>query len=267
MALETAILEQKQKRLAITKTQAEINKINAEIEGARPPQFDLTSDAGNLAAFAQNLASKFSSKFAQSQFLANVQRIGAAGDNKQLADYIFSEAISQLPDAASRTRALGNYNLLQKLSQIEKTLAEYKAAGGETNIFRGTKEDILARLGTVSDLRLREIGIQLQDTLDQLARARTGAVITESEEKFYKKLLPGIIKSADLNQATINGLKDSLAADLNSSLKFQLTGAGFKGIEPYLDIGNSDKPIGQPTQIKYHGKLYNVDAEGNMTLV
>ena len=267
VALETAILEQKQKRLAITKTQAEINKINAEIEGARPPQFDLTSDAGNLAAFAQNLASKFSSKFAQSQFLANVQRIGAAGDNKQLADYIFSEAISQLPDAASRTRALGNYNLLQKLSQIEKTLAEYKAAGGETNIFRGTKEDILARLGTVSDLRLREIGIQLQDTLDQLARARTGAVITESEEKFYKKLLPGIIKSADLNQATINGLKDSLAADLNSSLKFQLTGAGFKGIEPYLDIGNSDKPIGQPTQIKYHGKLYNVDAEGNMTPV
>lgn len=182
------------------------------------------------------LNSKFNSKFQQEQFTNNVNRFINAQDDKGLANYIFSTAIETLPDAEQRKKALSQYRIVTKLTDLQKQLDEYQAKGGKTGLYRGTREEIYAALGQVKDPELRRIGTQLQDTLDQLARDRTGAVITESEEKFYNRLLPTASKSAELNRATISGLKGSMVNDLNASLRFQLTDQGFKDIQPYLDL-------------------------------
>lgn len=236
IAVQTALYQQRNARLQGDKLQQEISQAGT---GA---SFDTTTPQGQLAAMAQNLASKFNSKFSQEQFLSNVKRIAATGDQQQLADYVFSEAISNIGDADTRKRAFSNYNLTQKLATLKSALSQYYSLGGQTGLFQGTKEDIAAKLGTVSDTRLRSLGTTINDTLDQLARSRTGAVINEEEQKFYQRLLPGISKTAELNDAVINGLSSSLSTDLNNILKFQLTGSGFKNIEPYLSTPSPSAP-------------------------
>jgi hypothetical protein len=113
-------------------------------------------------------------------------------------------------------------------------LAAYVAGGGDVGLFKGTTEQVRNKVGNLGNKQMASLGIAMLDTLDQLARDRTGAVISASEEKFYDRLLPSTRKSAELNQAVINGLRSSLTSDLNSMLRFQLTGTGFNSIEPYL---------------------------------
>lgn len=246
-------------KLQLEKLTQEIEKIRLENKAVVPGQFDITTKSGQLAAIAQNLTSKYGTKFQQQAFLGNVQRLAGSGDNQQLADYIMSEAIGQLPDSETRKRAVGNYILTQKLVHLDNLFKDYVSRNGNTNIFRGTKENIIQRLGFVRDPELRAIGTEIADTVDQLARTRTGAVINDSEEKLYKSLLPGIGKTLALNEATISGLLDSLMTDYNSALKFQLTGTGVNAVKDYFDInyqapGAVDKFSGLRAQL-YPGEI------------
>lgn len=196
--------------------------------------YDSSTRGGQLGNIAENLKSKFSSKFTQEAFTANVNRLMEQGDEQQLADYIFSSAIDTISDSEARKKAISQYKLAKKLDFLDTQLTAYKAAGGDTGRFRGTSEQIRNKLGRVGDSDLAAIGIAIMDTVDELARDRTGAVLSESEETFYAALLPSQYKKAELNDATINGLKSSQIAGLNSALRFQLTGTGFDTIEPYL---------------------------------
>lgn len=235
-AIQKGLLDQEYTRAQIDQIKANTAKIKAEAVKAQPGQFDLTTPSGQLSAIAQNLTSKFSSKFSQDAFIANIDRLGNSGDAQQLADYIFSEALSQVPDTDAKKRAIGNYLLTQKLVHLQNLFNDYVAKNGDTNLFKGTKENIYQKLGTVDDPALRAIGTEIADTVDQLARVRTGAVINDQEEKLYQSLLPGINKTLSLNTATINGLTDSLSTDMDNLIKFQLTGSGLDTIKPYLDV-------------------------------
>lgn len=219
-----------------------------------------------LGGIASVLNAKFSSKFQADNFKNRINTFVNAGDDKGLADYVFSTAIETLPDTDQRKKAFGQYKIVTKLAKLQSALDEYEANGGKTNIFRGTSEDILASVGLVSDPKLRDLAIVIQDTLDGLARDRTGAVITPSEEKFYNRLLPGSFKTAELNKATINGLRGSMSSDLDSALKFQLTGAGFDSIEPYLDsIYGNTTTVGQSAPLNNDlMKKYNSAKAGSV---
>lgn len=263
------------KKMQIDKLVAETEKITAE-KNAENVTFDTSTEAGQLSSVAQNLASKFSSKFAQTQFLANVKRLATSGDTTQLADYIFSESISNIPDPETRKKAFGNYRVVKQLSMLEQQLADYEANDGDTNILIGKKENILAKLGTVQNVKLREIGTAITNTMDELARARTGAVISKSEEEMYRQILPGIDKTGTLNKAIISGLNSSLSNDIDSILKFQLTGSGFDTISKYLkpetqSVSNS-QTVQSNGQTYTVGQVYNdgtsnwtVDANGKWT--
>lgn len=231
------MLGQENKRLQNQKLIEETQKIRAD-KNVSNVTFDTSTEAGQLSSVAQNLASKFNTKFSQEQFLSNVKRLAATGDTTQLADYIFSEAISTIGDTATRTKAFGNYRVVKQLSMLEQQLSDYEKRGGDTNILVGKKENVLAKVGLVQNVELRTIGTAITNTMDELARARTGAVISASEEKMYRQLLPGIDKTGTLNKAIISGLNSSLTNDIDSILKFQLTGSGFDTISKYL------KPIG-----------------------
>jgi len=219
-------------RLQQEKLREEIAKIKSE--GESPAIFDISTESGQLASMAQNMASKFSTKFSQQSFLANVQRISQQGTPQELADYVFSEAISQIPDSEARKKSIARYGLVFKLNTLEEQLAAFEALGGDTGFFKGNIEDIRNKFGQVKDPQLAQLGISLLDTLDAVARDRTGAVISESEEKFYDRLIPSTRKTSELNQAVVNGLRNSLVTDINSTLRFQLTGTGFDTIENYL---------------------------------
>lgn len=235
MATQKAALELEKTRAEIAKIKAETNKV-----GVQGQTFDLSTPIGRISSAAHNLASQFDGKYKQEQFLANVSRLSNTGDVQQLADYVYSQAISTLPDAQQRKNITASYNILMKLPELQQRIDAYVAKNGDMGIFKGTIEDIYAKVGLVKDPELRRVGQMLADTLDLIARDRTGAVLTDEEVKFYNKLLPGIGKTAELNTAIIKGLSDSASASINNALKFQLTGSGFTAIENF----HSFQPIG-----------------------
>lgn len=245
--------------------EAELRKINADIEATNAladqrrtedsggmrslsvsPDAPQAESLNSLLGAAQNLASQFSTKFQQESFLNNLDRLAQSGDPQQLADYVFTNAISTLPDADTRKKTLSRFNLVKKLNTVEDLLADYEALGGKTNIFAGNLQKAKEKVGLVGDPELARIGTLLLDTVDSLSRDRTGAALTPSEEKFYERLLPSTFRSAALNQQNINGLRDSLLTDVNSVVSFQLTGSGLESIQPFLrsNLGMSSAPSG-----------------------
>jgi hypothetical protein len=256
------MLKREKERLEVEKLRAETDKIKA---GGNPQSvFDTTTPQGQLASMAQTLASKFGSKFQQESFLSNVKRYAQSGSNPQdLADYVISEALAQNPDSDSRKKSISRYSLVYKLNNLEEQLAAFYSLGGDTNIFKGTNEQIRNKLGQVSDKKLAELGISMLDTLDQIARDRTGAALTTSEEDFYNRLIPSTKKTPELNQATINGLRSSLTTDLNTILKFQLGGTGFKSIEDYLGFQANNNLIDYAKT----GRLKVDPTNGNLILI
>lgn len=100
------------------------------------------------------------------------------------------------------------------LWKVSDMIDKYVQDWGDLWFFTGTNEEIANKVGKTNDPRIAEMRTYISDMLDILARARTGAAITESEEKFYRKMLPSVGKSLEYNKAIIKAQLQR-ATDLN----------------------------------------------------
>lgn len=180
------------------------------------------------------LVGGFSSVNAQKMFTKNIKDLALKGDEKGLAEKIVGQTLANIPDSEMRKKATGGFLLSQQLTGLQKLLNDFEAKGGKTNIITGKTQDIQQRLGLLGDPDLANIGTQILNQLDNLARTRTGAVISPSEEKLYARLLPSIGKTGELNKATIDGLKTSLMSDVENNLRYNLTSDGLNVIKASL---------------------------------
>ena len=64
---------------------------------------------------------------------------------------------------ADRSKTLNRFLMLKGITGLNDSLKEYYASGGQTNILAGTKDEVLRKLGTVSDPKLREIATKIGD--------------------------------------------------------------------------------------------------------
>lgn len=181
-----------------------------------------------------NLVGGFSSVNAQKMFTKNIKDLALKGDEKGLAEKIVGQTLANIPDNEMRKKATGGFLLSQQLTGLQKLLNDFEAKGGKTNILTGKTQDIQQKLGLLGDPDLANIGTQILNQLDNLARTRTGAVISPSEEKLYARLLPSIGKTGELNRATIEGLKTSLMGDVENNLRYNLTSDGLDMIKASL---------------------------------
>ena len=181
-----------------------------------------------------SLVGGFSSVNAQRMFTKNINDLAIKGDEKGLAEKIVGQTLNNIETPEIRKRAVGGFLLAQELTKMQTLLNEYEAKGGKTNILRGSIQDVKQRLGAQGDPELANLATQMTIQLDNLARARTGAVITENEEKLYGKVLPSIGKNLELNTALISGLKTSLMGDVEENLRYNLTSDGLNMIKGTL---------------------------------
>ncbi len=188
---------------------------------------------GSVAQIA-NLVGGFSSVNAQKIFLNAINKLAKQGKEKAVAEKIVGQSLDNIADSENRKRTTAGFKISQQLTRLGGLLDQYEAAGGETGLISGNIQKIKQKLGQIGDSKLANLGTQMLDTLDQLARARTGAVITETEEAFYKRLLPTPDKVGALNKELINGLRDSLMADVESQLRFNITEDGLNMVKQQL---------------------------------
>ncbi len=180
------------------------------------------------------LVGGFSSVNAQKMFLKNISTLAEQGNTTGIAEKVVGQALANIPDSDTKKRTTGGFLISQQLTRLQGLLDDYKAGGGNTGLLTGKIQDIKQKVGQVGDPNLANLGVQIANTLDELARTRTGAVIGPKEQEFYDSILPGTSKSKELNDQLISGLKDSLMADVESNLRFSVTNDGLAIIKSTL---------------------------------
>lgn len=119
---------------------------------------------------------------------------------------------------------------IEQLSYIQDLLTEFKNAGGSTNIFKGTEEQIKAKAGTVGDARLRQIASSIALSLIDYRKSVSGAAFTESEGAEYRSLFPSIGNTYDLNIAKIDGLLNSWERSNDAFYRSMITPSLYEAI-------------------------------------
>src|SRR3990167_404328 len=197
-----------------------------------------TPELKNLSQTA-GLISGFSSDKARASFMKSVNPLIQQGNSKALAEKIIGQTLANIPDADTRKRTIGGFTIAQSLSRLSGLLNEYENAGGETGFFSGNIQKLYEKVGQVGDPALAGLGVQILNTLDVLARSRTGAVITESEEELYNRMLPSTDKVGELNTVVSDSLRESLMFDVASQLRFNITEDGYNQVKNALpDVFN-----------------------------
>lgn len=99
----------------------------------------------------------------------------------------------------------------------------------------------VSRLGLVfSKSGLGRIANSRQEIVDVIARARTGAVISESEERFYNRMVPGALDSASNAKQKLNQLKMLFAGLAGTPVVIQSPEGD---LYEYNDLYNSDQRL------------------------
>lgn len=198
---------------------------------------------GGLAEIAQQLTVGMT-KDQVTNFKATLDMF--AGNPTKMKDYLFKTLITtkNLP-AGEGNKVYNRFLMYKALDGLDKSLQEYYSSGGETNILSGSGQGVLEKLGAVGDPKLYSAGKKIANFVDEIARYRTGAALTESEEKFYRNMSPSIMRGKKANEAGIAGLKASLEDYINAGLGL---GFGSEGLTAFLD---TEGGIYSPQQEEY----------------
>jgi len=192
------------------------------------------ANISSLNQIATQLASKITTKFQQESFYAAVKQFKARGDDQGLAYYLRTTAADQIPTAAVRQKYTQNIEILKGLDRISIAMDAAEAAGIDTNMFSGSAQSIRNKVGELGSPELVDIAQQVLNARDLMTRDRTGAALSNNEEKFYKKMFPSIFNKAELNKQILSNLRTSIQSSTDS----------------YLGLGLSDSQQGTVKRIE-----------------
>lgn len=142
--------------------------------------------------------------------LALAHRLADEGNDKALREVIQQAAIENEP-VATKDAIRARRATVAALDDAMTVITEMKKAGVPSGFLSGTAEDVARKLGTSTDPRYVAFATQLQDTLINYRRAATGAAFGEREGADYARMFPNYLQTFPVNEATINGLKRSMA--------------------------------------------------------
>lgn len=129
---------------------------------------------------------------------------------------------------------LQNYETAkQQIQSIKDLLAEYYRNGGSTNIFSGTFEKTLNKLGAIKDPKLVNIATNISAALQVYRNSVSGTAFSVQEGKEIASIFPGIDKTQGLNEAVIAGRLNAFDTTIDASYRNVLGNAydQLKGVE------------------------------------
>lgn len=139
------------------------------------------------------------------------------GDYNGLKYYLRNQAVNNVP-AADQTGYRKNVEIMKALDNLDSILSKMEASGVDTGLLSGSWQTMENKLGAQGKPELVTLLYQAQQAMDLITRQRTGAALNASEEKFYKKMVPGIFKGANLNKQLVQEFKNSLQNNTDSYL-------------------------------------------------
>jgi len=178
--------------------------------------------SGLVREAAQQITAKLSTKQTETVF-DKIDDVLATGDISKLQDYLKKIAIDYSAGGTEQAKMImGQERTVEFLEEIEDDLAAYEAAGGNTNIFTGTLEEMAKKVGAVRDAELRSIATKIMKARQQYRRSMTGVAFSPGENLEYDAIFPNINKTANFNSATITALKEAFTGDVDFFYRFAM---------------------------------------------
>lgn len=114
-----------------------------------------------------------------------------------------------------------NANVLDStLGDLKTALQAYSDAGGDTNIFKGTQDQIQTRIGQLqTDPKYASLAVQLDSAYQNYRLMLTGANFSSAEASAYASVLPSKNNSLALNLAKIEGAQNAANSTIDGFVK------------------------------------------------
>lgn len=141
----------------------------------------------------------------------------AEGDLPGARGYIVRAAMDGMP-ADIKVPMIGRSQAISSMDDILGLLTALKAKGFDTNIYSGNVEKIAQSLGSTTNPDLAYIGTRIAQALQSYRRSMTGVAFSPGESAEYKKILPDITNTNDLNDVRIAALRDGMNSNNRTSL-------------------------------------------------
>lgn len=126
-------------------------------------------------------------------------------------------------------------NSLGVLDSLHQAIKAYAAAGGSTNILKGTADNIQTNIGKLmTDPKYASLAVQLNAAFQNYRLQMTGAAFGDAESAQYAAILPAPGNTLDLNLAKLEGAKSYLNSSVESSIK-SVVGQGGVYIKQYAE--------------------------------
>lgn len=148
-----------------------------------------------LSTIKNSLASPTKAQLAQIDQIANSSDPFAAIKNQ--AQNIMGQT--------KATQVVSYEQAQSAMKDLTSELDKYYAAKGSTDIFSGTYEQALAKLGDVNDPTLREIATEIEASLQVYRNAVSGTAYSVQEGQAIASIFPSISNTKGLNDAVISG--------------------------------------------------------------
>lgn len=126
-------------------------------------------------------------------------------------------------------------NSVGVLDNLKKAIQDYSAQGGDTNIFKGTQDQIQTKIGKLlTDPKYASLAVQLNAAFQNYRLQMTGAAFGPQESAEYAAILPSPGNTLDLNLAKLEGASNYLNSSIESSVK-SIVGQGGVEIKKYAE--------------------------------
>lgn len=152
-----------------------------------------------------------------------------------------------------------NYETAKKVMvDLQGQLEQYYKNGGKTNLFNGSYEKTLNKLGEVNDPKLVEIATQIASSLQSYRNAVSGTAYSVQEGKEIATVFPSINKSQGLNNATINGRLKSFDSVIDSNYGNVLGQDTYNSLKNIKTVSEKEVQKGTLTDNDYVKKAFTL---------
>lgn len=239
-----------------------LNKMADYVSGVKPSS-ETDSSIMSFDGVAQDIINKSSLKdldasitWAQENYQQNPDYVSRSVKDTWLRDGISTTAQKAIED--DKILKLELIDIREALTDFEK-----KFWAGKLGLLTKNKEWLYRLKGGTSKEEIAYISTRMQNQLDAFGRDRSGAAISETEWKNFRKILPGIGKQSKLNHAIIAGMLDSIEAGTTVFKNTQFAEYVWK--EEYLAyFSQHDKDIEKTLRrLEWDGEWYVPVSEDN----
>lgn len=120
---------------------------------------------------------------------------------------------------------VGNFeDAKSAMVDLQSALNEYYAKGGKTNIFTGSLEKTMNKLGEVKNPELVDLATRISASLQVYRNAISGTAYSEQEGKDIASIFPGINKTQGLNTAIIDSRMKAFDSTIDGAYRTVLGG-------------------------------------------